>query len=526
LDLVVEGDHLFVGDGDSGLHVFDITDPPSPVLIGSYDTQGTAYSVALSGDYVYLADSYTSRIFQVYQRAVNPALCVGQSLVINSLRENISRAKVTDSVIGSVLWEVSSDNGGSWSPAASDGSWNPIVNYGDSLVWRSNLVYSYDQADVYPTCSSVEIDWLYDFAVIDSVVDVPDDQGGWARLYFTRSGSDFATGTSQPITGYNVYRRIDHSALAQLVLSEGKPLAVGPGDKTMLADAELIPYVSAGQDIRTLGADGRYYAVTAGPVSSSPPGVWEIVGVVFSQQQDQYVCLVPTLGDSSTTIPYSVYYVSAHTTTPSVYYSSFPDSGYSVDNIAPGVPEGFAVAYNTGSGNYLSWDPSLDLDFQFFKIYRNGDPDFIPAPGNLVHATADIQWNDPEYDGWDVYYKITAVDHVGNESDAASAGTVTGVAEPRTPATFALGQNVPNPFNPRTLIRYDVPEGGGNVTIRIYDVGGRLVRTLVDALQSPGEKWVAWHGRDDRGAGVSTGVYFYRMTAPGFETTKKMVLLR
>jgi hypothetical protein len=94
------------------------------------------------------------------------------------------------------------------------------------------------------------------------------------------------------------------------------------------------------------------------------------------------------------------------------------------------------------------------------------------------------------------------------------------------PAAFGLAQNFPNPFNPTTVISYDVPAGGGRVSIRIYDVGGRLIRTLVDATETAGRKSVAWHGLDDRGSGVATGVYFYQMKATGFEKTHKMVLLK
>jgi hypothetical protein len=103
----------------------------------------------------------------------------------------------------------------------------------------------------------------------------------------------------------------------------------------------------------------------------------------------------------------------------------------------------------------------------------------------------------------------------------------TGVTDgTRYPDAFALYQNVPNPFNPTTIISYDVPAGVGKVTLRIYDVRGRLVRTLVDGVQTPGEKRVVWYGRDNRGNRVATGVYFYRMTAPGVTVTKKMLLLR
>jgi len=98
--------------------------------------------------------------------------------------------------------------------------------------------------------------------------------------------------------------------------------------------------------------------------------------------------------------------------------------------------------------------------------------------------------------------------------------------EAALPTTFVLHPNAPNPFNPTTRIRFDVPSSGGQVTLRIYDVRGRVVRTLVDAPQSPGEHTAAWNGRDDLGNTVGTGVYFYRLVAGDFVATKKMVLLK
>ena len=107
--------------------------------------------------------------------------------------------------------------------------------------------------------------------------------------------------------------------------------------------------------------------------------------------------------------------LTTHTLVPFTWYSSEPDSGYSIDNIAPGVPLGFVAAYNTGSGNELSWNPSPEEDFQYYRIYRGSEESFVPDPSTLAAQTAAPEWNDPEYDGWDVYYKITAVDHAGNE---------------------------------------------------------------------------------------------------------------
>jgi hypothetical protein len=107
-----------------------------------------------------------------------------------------------------------------------------------------------------------------------------------------------------------------------------------------------------------------------------------------------------------------------------------------------------------------------------------------------------------------------------------NAAEVHGDDNPVVPRVFGLGQNRPNPFNPTTDIDYDVPASGGRVSIRVYDLAGRLVRTLVDADQAPGRKTVTWYGRDDRGRSVATGMYFYRMKAPGFSKTRKLTLIR
>jgi hypothetical protein len=90
----------------------------------------------------------------------------------------------------------------------------------------------------------------------------------------------------------------------------------------------------------------------------------------------------------------------------------------------------------------------------------------------------------------------------------------------------ALAQNYPNPFNPTTNIRFQVRERG-RVTIRVYNVAGQLVRTIVDEVRAPGIQHVAeWDGRDGRGQTVASGVYFYRMLTKGFSGTRKMVLLK
>ena len=108
---------------------------------------------------------------------------------------------------------------------------------------------------------------------------------------------------------------------------------------------------------------------------------------------------------------------------------------------------------------------------------------------------------------------------------AVVTGTPTAVG-PTVPDRFALAQNIPNPFNPSTVIVYDIPGGGAHVTLRIYDVAGRLVRTLVDQQRAPGHWTVAWDGTNTHGVHAVSGVYFYRMQAGSFTSTRKMLLLK
>jgi hypothetical protein len=94
------------------------------------------------------------------------------------------------------------------------------------------------------------------------------------------------------------------------------------------------------------------------------------------------------------------------------------------------------------------------------------------------------------------------------------------------PAVSSLGQNHPNPFNPATTIVYEVAEAGA-VRIEIYDVTGSLVRRLVDEPRGVGRHTVTWDGRDASGNGVHSGVYFCRMSAPGYTSpARKMLLLK
>jgi hypothetical protein len=94
-----------------------------------------------------------------------------------------------------------------------------------------------------------------------------------------------------------------------------------------------------------------------------------------------------------------------------------------------------------------------------------------------------------------------------------------------TPIKYSLNNNYPNPFNPLTTIRYDLPEDGF-VNITIYDVMGKPVKHLVNSQQNSGFKSIQWDATNDTGRPVSAGLYLYTIQSGDFKQTKKMALLK
>jgi hypothetical protein len=99
------------------------------------------------------------------------------------------------------------------------------------------------------------------------------------------------------------------------------------------------------------------------------------------------------------------------------------------------------------------------------------------------------------------------------------------VVKPVSGYTNSLAQNYPNPFNPSTTIKYSVKENT-HVSLKIYNVAGQLVRTLVDSDMKAGAYTEIWNGRSNADTPVSSGVYFCKLVTKDFSKTKKMVLLK
>jgi len=138
---------------------------------------------------------------------------------------------------------------------------------------------------------------------------------------------------------------------------------------------------------------------------------------------------------------------------------------------------------------------------------------FIPSTGYILWSTATLA--SPAY----------SLPGLVLNTDALFVHPVA-VSDPTSPEVYSLIlTNYPNPFNPNTTISYSVPKGG-MTTLRIYNLKGQIVRTLVNAELAAGAHDVTWNGIDDQGRTVSSGLYFYRLTSSGKTLTRKMVLTK
>jgi hypothetical protein len=119
------------------------------------------------------------------------------------------------------------------------------------------------------------------------------------------------------------------------------------------------------------------------------------------------------------------------------------------------------------------------------------------------------------------------------EEDSTLSGIGGGTGQERgLPRAYALLQNYPNPFNPVTSIVFDIAGTGESASGRVktallvYDVRGRLVKRLLEADLLPGRHTVVWDGRAESGESVASGIYFYRIEAGNFQSTRKMLAVK
>ena len=170
-----------------------------------------------------------------------------------------------------------------------------------------------------------------------------------------------------------------------------------------------------------------------------------------------------------------------------------------------------------GNINELTEIEQLRLEYNYFSGY-------------IPESICDLNMNYEDNLSFDLTgnllcppYPSCLVNKIGQQ-DTSNCSQAS-IIEQATPITYNLYNAYPNPFNPITTLRYDLPEDA-LVNITIYDMMGRQVRTLVSSQQTAGYISVRWNATNDIGIPVSAGLYLYTIEAGDFRQTKKMVLLK
>jgi hypothetical protein len=376
-----------------------------------------------------------------------------------------------------------------WYPAvASDDAGGAIVTWQDQRSGDGDIYVQ--RVDQFGYLRSGEPSIL-------SVRDLPGDQGGHVRIEWSASYLD--TFPRLAIGAYGIWRQVTESAAAK---------AVARGASWAGSDPEE--------------------CVTAGVFridqTQSQTTYWEGVGSVLARGEPWYTYVAETFQDSSAAgNPPTTFMVDAHGAWVPGFWDSAPDSGYSVDNLAPLTPAPFTGEYAAGTAT-LHWAASAAADLAEYRLYRGNSADFVPGPANLVAAQPDTGYVDAA--GAPSFYKLCAVDVHGNTSGFSTllpSGTadVPGAVLPR--AVF-LAPPAPNPARGATTLRFGLPREA-RVELALYDQQGRRVRALLSGTQPAGERTIAWDGAGDNGRALPAGLYFVRLTTEGRTFVSRLAVI-
>ncbi len=189
----------------------------------------------------------------------------------------------------------------------------------------------------------------------------------------------------------------------------------------------------------------------------------------------------------------------------------------------------------------FTWNQATDIEKNFpwevgYDLYIAEDLEF--SNPRIITGIGDATYTiDSLAAGKTYFWKVLARSWEGDSLWSSNTNgffidydATTDIDEEKNPGpeNFRLDQNYPNPFNATTVISYELPAGAANhtVLIRIYDLNGKLIATLVNERQNPGQYRINWNAIDDAGQLVPSGIYICSIRAGEFAATRKMVLLR
>jgi hypothetical protein len=213
------------------------------------------------------------------------------------------------------------------------------------------------------------------------------------------------------------------------------------------------------------------------------------------------------------------------------------------DVVAPSLPSNLGISGIINHHPRFTWDTNTEADLKEYKVYRKVegyDADFVLiATTTNTYYIDQTNFSDPKFGG-NVYYRVKAVDYCNNFSGYSNTVNAKGyVGFPGqgsksltstlnitlTPSEITLFDNYPNPFNPKTIISFSLPNES-QVKLTVYSITGEKVKELINGFREKGVYKVEWNGTNQNGTPVSTGIYIYELIAGDQRLAKKMFLAK
>ncbi|MCZ7602804.1 MAG: T9SS type A sorting domain-containing protein [Melioribacteraceae bacterium] len=182
--------------------------------------------------------------------------------------------------------------------------------------------------------------------------------------------------------------------------------------------------------------------------------------------------------------------------------------------------QSFSSLYKIDGYTVLGYEKQQGISV--FTFFSNKELNGTITPGEIYFRINEMSFTETNVK---TKYTLNGKETLSGPTLTVSPNGVTEVVDEEMPSIFEVYQNYPNPFNPTTKIKYTVPDAGF-VTIKVYNILGQLVNTLVNTEMNSGVYEIVWNGKNNYGSQVSAGVYIYRVTAGKNIAVKKMILIK
>ena len=294
-----------------------------------------------------------------------------------------------------------------------------------------------------------------------------------------------------------------------------------------------------------------------------PPGVWHLADITLDMLDGSPEGEMITLGFGETVIS-DINNLPMHTVgSPADVYIGQPPVAYSIHNVTGGLTPGGTGSFDIHMTNtayafilemriadvpeYLTvtgitpldrfengtidGSSGEDDDQMFYFLGYDFATGIMPGEGPILRVDVEMNQNIQNPSVMLLFESVATGDDGANPVTSVAEGfgqftvSLSSSADVVLPGKFALHPNYPNPFNPATLITYDLP-AESDIQLVIYDLMGRKVKTLINDVESAGRKTAVWYATDDFGNPVSAGVYLYRLHGGDKTFTRKMILMK